>query len=208
MKLHQLLQKSGLTTGFLIGSNTSHSGLGTIKLFLFGEQPSKFPEHFKIFGNTLHLRCLTEYKGQGKIDVRKLEAMVKAYRCHPVVTKLMANSVREQKIYVMVSGIKMAMILDIEQPHLKQGSDLKSTVCKTLTEFIEKAIEYDYIRQGLTYKIGRKLKNFFFIGLGKNEPHDVFIFRIEDLPQELRYAKEELDLLLYIFKTYGKPIWK
>lgn len=178
-----------------------------IKLFLFGKSPSKFPEKYLIFGNTLHLRCLTSSKKVGKIDVEMLNRMVTAWLKSPLVKKLMERSIREKKLYVYINGVKLAIILDIEQPHTRTGADLKSTSCKTLTGFIEKAISLDYFRQGLTYKLGRNLKEFYFLGLSKEKPHEIFPLRIDDYPEEMEYARQELEFLLYFFKYYGKPIW-
>lgn len=204
----QLLQRSGLTTGPFSGSNTSHSAMGAIKLFLMGERPSVFPEIYLIFGNTLHLCCLTGSRNFGKIDTQKAVNMTENFRAHPVVRSLMEKAIVEKKRYAVINGVMISLILDIEQPHVRRASDLKTTTAKSLREFIEKAIELDYFRQGETYIIARKLDDFFFIGLGKNPPHSIFIFSVNEYPEEREYAREELALLLYWHKTYGKPLWK
>lgn len=207
MTLSSLLKRLGKTTGPLLDSNTSHSGMDGIKMLLFGQTPSPFPEHFLIFGNTLHLRCLTKSKERGKIDVEILERMVTVWFKSTLVKKLLHRSVREKKLYVFINGVKLAIILDIEQPHTRTGADLKSTSCTTLAAFIAKAIELDYFRQGLIYKTGRRLREFYFIGVSKQYPHSIFPLRIDDFPEEMEYARQELEFLLYFFSNYGKPTW-
>lgn len=207
--LSTYLQRIGVTTGPL-SVNTSHSGLEVIKKWLIGAKQFKGDERYLISGNAVHEVFLVGknlfLKKCNNKERKAVQGMVIVLGDHTVVRSLMANSLREQKFYVFIDGVQMAMILDIKQIHSKTGADLKTTACATLEEFTAKAVEYGYFRQGETYKQGAELKHFYFIGITKNPPHRVFILDVSKFPVEQAYAQQELKFLLYFFKHYGKIV--
>lgn len=217
MTLANHLIAQGLVTGPLPStSNTSNSGMGAAKTFLLGQEPFQGDELFLVFGRVLHdhLQHIEDLKYRSAEFYSKLTeeeqgwilGCCNAARENPIVKRLLIKTVREQKLYVEIGGIRLALILDLEQEHVKTGSDWKSSSCKTLSEFIKKAILYDYIRQGLLYKTGRGLKHFYFIGLQKRPPHQVYIMDVKQHPAEEFYAAQEIKFLLYFYRKYGKPV--
>lgn len=211
MLLPLYLKKTGLVTGPL-AKNTSHSGLLDLRRQLLGlpKPPETKPEH-QNFGNALHEQFLENGKKTFMVipeEQKLIDAMIKALWAHPLVKNLMADSVREEKLYKEFQGVLLAYILDINCKKRKIGADLKSTVCRTLAQFIEKAFEYGYINQGFTYKEIEKLKMFFFIGVSKEKKPKVFILNLADHKEELEYAKNEVEFLLYFYSGYGKLIEK
>lgn len=203
------LKSEGLVTGPL-AKNTSHSGLLDLRrqLLRLPKPPEIKPEH-QNFGNALHEQFLENGKKTyvvSKEEQEMIEAMIKALWAHPLVRNLMADSVREEKLYEELMGVLIAYILDINCKKRKIGADLKSTACRTKEQFIEKAIEYGYINQGFTYKEIEKLKMFFFIGVTKEKKPKVFILCLTDHKEELEYAKNEVEFLLYFYSMYGKII--
>lgn len=207
--LNVYLQRTGVTTGPLL-RNTSHSALDVIKKFLLGQAQFMGGEHFLNFGSALHEAFLVD-KWDGEFlklsppDQAKVRRMVKKLRSHPIVMSLMERSTREQKKMVGMNGVQVAFILDIDQqPHHSRGGDLKTTTCRSLEHFVEKAIEYGYFRQGKTYKVGGNLKEFYFIGISKEEPHNIYILDVNKYAHEEKYAGKELEFLLYFYKNYGK----
>lgn len=204
MALNAYLKRAGLTTGPLI-RNTSHSRLEVVKKFLLCLPQFKGGESFLVFGNELHLQWL-QNKGEEKLSLeenKKIKAMLQKLRANPICKMLYANSVREQKLYTTLHEVEIALILDIEQQKEKRGADLKTTTCRNLKDFVEKAIEYGYFRQGKTYKLARKLKHFYFIAIQKEPPYNIFIMDVSAYPAEEQYAEEELEFLLYFYKNYG-----
>lgn len=210
MNLQQYLIDEGRVTGPLV-KNTSHSGLEQVKKSILGYPQFVGGEVYLVFGTTLHSQFLIAgtqptHEHHTVEEVRHLAAMLNKLRTHPIVCAFMVDSTREQKIFVKVDEVLMAMILDIEQKAKKVGADLKTTSCRSYEDFVEKAKEYGYFRQGHTYMVGAKLKKFYFIGIQKAPPYHIFILDVAGWPEELEYAAAELKFLLYFYKNYGKPI--
>ncbi len=95
-------------------------------------------------------------------------------------------------------------ILDIKQMQHSTGADLKTTVCTTYHDCLKKSIMYGYVKQMDIYKTITKVKEFYFIFINKFAPHDIFIISSKDFQKDMRYAKKELEFLLYFYKNYGK----
>lgn len=211
MTLQKLLIKERLMTGPLAKDiNTSHSALEVIKKFLLGQEQFKGGEQFLYFGNGLHVQYLENKKCNDKRltkdEFTKIDLMCEALFDHPVCKALYKDSIREQKFYCILNGVKVAVILDIKQLAKKTGSDLKTTNAKTEEQCIAKAKEYGYFRQGVTYKKAAGLKHFFFIFVTKDVIPKIYILNIDLHKDEMLYAERELEWLLYMFKNYGKVI--
>jgi hypothetical protein len=206
--LNVYLKRVSFITGPRL-KNTSHSGLEVIKKYLTGAQQFQGGEGFLLFGNGTHEPFLTEdYKGSyAKLTVEektRVNKMITKLNSHPVVKMLMKDSVREEKFITDIEGVPVAVILDSKQIEHSRGFDLKTTTARNLADFIKKAISFGYIRQGKTYKIAAKLKHFYFVGIQKEEPYNVYVLNISDYKDEEWYASEELKFLLYFYKHYGK----
>lgn len=210
MNLANSLTRAGVITGPLFDSNTSHSSLDRAKKFLFGQPQFTGKEGYLHFGNYLHtafasyprnrvLNCTIE-------EAKKLTEMLTKLYEHKIVLALVRDSIREEAFYVNLGPVRVKMILDVKQVHSKTGSDLKTTDCKTYSDFLAKAKEYGYFRQADTYMLGAGLKEFYFIGICKEPPFEIFILRVNDYRKEMAYAREELEFLLYWYQVYGKII--
>lgn len=208
--LNIILKRAGRVTGPR-RKHTSHSSLEVIKKDLLGLPQFKGGEEFLLFGQALHETFLegdytNAYKRLCAEDKKVIDAMVKKLNGHPVVTSLMKESIREHKFAVHLNKVKTVVILDAKQPKLSRGFDLKTTTCTTQRDFEEKMRTLGYIRQGLIYKLAAKLKNFYFVGISKERPHNIFIVDIAAAHFRLdyKYAVAELKFLLYFYKYYGK----
>lgn len=200
----QKLRGSGLFTGPLT-KNTSHSGMEVIKKALLGQPQFHGKEEFLHFGNAVHEKFLL---GQSSValpeDQHKIvDTMVAKLHDHSVVQKLLKNSIREQKLYARLNGIETAFILDVHQKVEKRGTDLKTTKSKTYLEFLNSCKSFGYFRQAVLYTIAARLKDFFFVGVQKEAPYNIYVLDVKQYPQELAYAERELEFLLYFFKNYG-----
>jgi hypothetical protein len=203
--------RAGLVTGPRL-KNTSHSALEVIKKFLLGLPQFKdmAGSHVYLnFGTALHEAFLEDKYGDAyntldDHDKQKIKNMTRRLNNHPVVKALMKESVREDKFIVDINGVPVAVVLDSKQPPLKRGFDLKTTSCKNQKTFVEKGNSIGYPRQGLTYVKAAKLKQFYFVAIDKEPPHNIYIYNLNDYPNELKYAEKELEFLLYFYKHYGK----
>lgn len=201
------LQKIGLITGPL-ERNTSHSGLESLRRSLLGEPQFQGGEEFLKFGTALHEVFLENkfdtYKTLPAWQQEKIDKMVIKLNSHPVVRRLIANSIKEDKQYKKLNGVLMAYILDIKQAHKSTGADLKTTTCTTFHDCIKKSIEYGYVKQGKIYMKMEKLKEFYFIFINKSEPFDIHIVSYKEFKNEEVYAEKELEFLSYFYSKYGR----
>jgi hypothetical protein len=209
MSLSVYLKQRGIVTGPLAKKvNTSHSSLEVILKYLTNREQFRGGESFLVFGSATHERCLVNISTTWKkLETRErtfVARMEEKFKSHPVIKKLMDGATCEIKKKTLLNGVKVTYILDIHQKKKRRGSDLKTTACKTLEEFIKSAIDYGYFRQGVTYKAAENLLEFIFIGLQKEPPFNVYILDISLYPEEVKYSIEELEFLLYFFQNYGK----
>lgn len=209
MRLPLYLKRAKIITGPLAKRvNTSHSALEVILKFLTNREQFKGGEVFLHFGNACHEQfALGKHEREVTvIQQRALNIMCKKLHEHPVVKRLLKGAIQEVKKKTKLNGVLISYILDIHQLITRLGGDLKTTTAKSLEEFVEKAIEFGYIRQGVTYKVAEKLKDFIFIGIQKEPPYNVYIMILSDHPDEIEYSMEELEFLLYFFQNYGKVL--
>lgn len=208
--LNIILKRAGLVTGPR-RKHTSHSSMEVIKKDLCGLPQFKGNEDFLKFGNAVHEGFLegdytNAYKRLGKDEQRLVDVMVKKLNSHPVVASLMRESIREHKFAVVMNKVKVVVILDSKQPKLKRGFDLKTTSERTQKDFEEKIRKLGYVKQGRTYMYAAGLEQFYFVGIQKERPHNIYIvdIRAPQFKEHYKYAEQELKFLLYFYKHYGK----
>lgn len=204
MSLLTYLKSKSIVTGKRRKA-TSHSAMSRNKTLLLGEKVTTIDKIYLRVGKEVHRRMESKRainKGFSVQELEDIQGMVKSLSEHPVVKKLLVRAKLEQRKKCILNGQKVTVILDVEQA--LTGVDYKTTKCKSLSDFIKKAIEYGYVRQGVTYKIGRKLRKFFFIAVQKVKPYNVFVFDLDSVSKEVKYALAELEFLLYFNGVYGK----
>jgi len=215
MSLLNILLSQNLITGPIPEGNTSHSSMGAFKTFLLGLKQFSGDETYLVFGRVLHEHLqfvedesfrAADYSNLVVAERQAILSICENVRKNKVLLSLLKNSNRELKEYVFINGVKVAIIIDVEQEGTSTVLDWKSTSCSSEGVFIAKALEFDYVKQGLTYKIGKGRKNCYFVGLQKQPPHNIYIMDVRRYANEELYAKQELDLLLYCFSKYGKAI--
>lgn len=186
----------------------SYSGLCEIKRILTSGAPFLGDERFLHFGSEIHLRFLKNKRTKFKFtkeEELQLKAMLNSLRKHRFVTKLMTGSVKEVTEIVSVEKTRFKMIGDIVNERKDYGADLKSTSARSESEFISLAIKkYGYLGQGWCYKTGKQLKNFYFIGIQKKSPFDVYILDVNNFKDEEAKAIKETRFLLEFYRTYGR----
>lgn len=210
--LNVYLQRAGLVTGPL-AKHTSHSALEVTKRFLLGLPQFKGNESFLTFGSAMH-ETYYKHNFQGAFlllsdeDKQRILNMLKKLHSHPIAKALRKDAVCEQKLITEINKVPITVILDAEQAPLKRASDLKTTSCRSQKDFEQKSRAYGYPRQGTTYKVGRRLKLFYFVGICTEPPHEVYIYDLNGDKDAVRYAERELEFLLYFYKHYGKFVIK
>ena len=207
--LPKYLHKLDIVTGPIEEGNTSYSGLEVLRKYILGIRQFQGGEHFLNFGSALHEWWLQSKKAKawGLLDEDeqgRILAMTIVLNKHVVAKKLIEGSVREVKEYGYLNGVKLSYILDIHHPKFKRGADLKTTTCQSFEDFVDKAREYGYFKQAYLYMKLAGLKEFYFIGINKFSPFKIFILNVNDYPDDMAYAEQEVNFLLYFYKHYGK----
>lgn len=192
----------------------SNSGLSEIKRILMSGRPFLGDEKYLIFGSELHIRFLEGKPSKLLTDQEEydLASMVLNLNRNLFVQRLMKDSQREITEIGLIDDIRFKWIGDITNQVSKRkriGADLKTTSAKTEKEFISLALnKYDYLRQGWCYRTAGKLDEFYFIGIQKHEPYNVYILNVKDYAKEENRIVKETKFLLSIYKQYGRVITK
>jgi hypothetical protein len=206
MKLRDYLIKYGRCTGPL-EKNSSYSHSGTIRNNLLCLPQFKGDEKFLLEGIVLHEAFLQEkwdrFKELNEEQQARVMGMYKALKKHPIVKRLMDKAIKEDKQYETIYGQLISYILDAEQRHFKTGSDIKTTTAKTYDECLTRCIAFGYPGQSHVYKMVRGLKKFYFIFVCKIKPHPIFIIDSDALASYEKKKAEEIEFLMYFYKTYG-----
>lgn len=206
--LSEYLKLKGVTTGPL-KVPTRHSHLSLVKVIIGGGKVSFGFKAYNNFGTYVHEKFLVrkssiKLKPDEKVIATK---MLDSLERHPVVQELMKDTIREVRLTKILMGVKISYTPDAKKKkriHKKhRGMDLKTTVCVTKEDFVDKAFGYGYFRQGDQYSLSEEFDEFYIIAIMKKHPFGVMIIRLQDYPDLMAYVRQELIFLLYFWKYYG-----
>jgi len=152
-------------------------------------------------GTEVHSRFLEKKKPILKLseeDTASVVNMVEALELHPVVRRLMYRAKVEQYFKQKLWGLMVSGYIDILPP--KDVADLKTTRHRNQHDF---AANMDFL-QAAMYRAVTKRKDFYYIGIQKEKPFNVFIFNVHQYPDRIKQADEELKYLIkYVKKNTG-----
>ena len=152
-------------------------------------------------GTEVHSRFLEKKKPILKLskeDTDSVVSMVEALELHPVVRRLMFKAQVEQYFKQKLWGLMVSGYIDILPQ--KDVADLKTTRHKNQHDF---AAAMDFL-QAAMYRAVTKRKDFYYIGIQKEKPFNVFIFNVHQYPDRIKQADEELKYLIkYVKKQTG-----
>lgn len=206
--LVKLFTRAGVVSGPL-RVNTRHSDLSTIKTWLLGDAISFGYKAYNNFGSAVHHLWLLKRKGNWKLtelETRQRDQMITALDGSVIATKLLSECTdRERRRGCKLNGVAIKFTPDANGK--TKIIDLKTTACRSLKDFVAKAFEYGYFRQGKTYLLATGLKEFYIIGIQKAYPFDVYIIWLQspEYRDRMNYVEQELDFLLYFYQNYGNP---
>jgi len=196
-------------SGFAEGEFISNSYLSGLKALLLGVNKFYGSQDNFDFGVEFHYRL--KHLGKKKERTfrdeleKKLQTMVKITLAHPLVKKLLKNSIREEIIVKVIGGQSIKVILDVKtvQGNKRIALDYKTTSAKTQAEFERSILKYDYPRQAYIYTTAEKIDEFIFFGISKHEPHPVFIVNMMDDEHKhlLVVGCQEYNLLVNVHNT-------
>lgn len=190
----------------------SSSGLAEIKRVLISGMPFLGDEKYLIFGSEVHRRFLQNKYNKLHLtfaEEQSITGMLSSLNKHKIVKQLMKGSTYEITKIGLLEGTRFKMIGDIINKPKSFGADLKTTSARSEQQFIDLALKkYDYLRQSWCYKTTEELEDFYFIGIQKQEPFNVYILNVKDYAKEERQSIKETRFLLEFFKHYGRPVRK
>lgn len=157
--------------------------------------------HFDV-GTELHSRWLEGKTIQvfDKPTEAMLKGMTKALNNDRVAYGILYDSESvELEFNELVNGVMTHGFIDICPPvTVPYLGDLKTTKETERSNFIK---SMDFL-QAVLYMKANKRKDFYYIGVSKIKPYNVFTFRVSDYPDRIKAATNELtELLSYVKKA-------
>lgn len=156
----------------------------------------KTTTYFK-FGGELHSRSLENHILDKLSEAEEIQllGMRRKLWTHPIWRKLMANAKVEVEFKQPLWGIIVLGYIDI----LNKDSvaDLKTTSCGSMKQFVE---SMDFLQAAL-YLAVTGFKDFYYIGICKRAPYEVWIFNVNQYPDRLAAANKQLRELIAYLKT-------
>ena len=161
----------------------SNSDLTEFKDYIFGEKQVK-PVHAFAFGSALHELILERSAAQPQVildlptgvDLNLVQQLAQIARTDPFLSWALRFS-RKETVQLWsdpATGLDLKSKLDIVH---KQSLvvDIKSTSCKTYSNFLRSCDRYDYDRQAAFYLDSISAKRFVFVAVQKVKPFNVWI---------------------------------
>ena len=188
------------TTALNYARARGYCSYSSIKMIRDCESPGYSEEIWFEFGKELHSRLLEnkKIKTLSADEEEMLAVMLKKLRAHPVAKQLLAKSRNEQQFDVFIYGVRVLGYIDIL--NVDSVADLKTTKCNTMKAFVA---QMDFLQAALYLKAtGRK--DFYYLGISKLPPYDVFPFSVKQYPVRLALAQFSMRrLLMYIKSKWG-----
>lgn len=176
-----------------------HASYSSLKMLRDGGTPGVYKKalHFDI-GTELHARWLEKQKPK-KFDKpveEVISGMYSSLNRDKVATILLKGAQVEYEFTQPLYGVTVHGFVDILPPKVLIG-DLKTTALNSRSSFIG---SMDFLQAALYLNVMAR-KDFYYIGVSKVKPYQVFTFRVSDYPARLKQAQGELKELLTYVKT-------
>lgn len=157
--------------------------------------PMVVTTQYYTFGKELHSRFLEKKKLEtlSVTEEKLLKAMVKNLERHPVVNKIMEGAETEVEFNEKVNGLPVYGRIDILNSMV---ADLKTTRHGRLQNF---AASMDFLQAALYTKVTKR-KDFYYVGISKEPPHEVMVFNVHQYPKRMAEAVDELNYLTKYIK--------
>lgn len=154
--------------------------------------------HANLFEPHLYQQVLLECKSEiTKKDLKLLRDMRTAalnFRSLRVFLEDL-RTLFEQEYFGQLCGLDFKMKADAINEHMQAIGDAKSTAATTLQKFLESCDNYGYWRQAYIYMMLTGMTNFYFWGVSKVKPHNVFFVDVSQYPMEMANAAAEVTWL-------------
>ena len=156
------------------------------------EIPKFLDAKYLKFGKELHSRALEHIilEELSEPEEKMLKAMLNRLWAHPVWCKLLKQAKTEQQFHQPLWGLPVLGYIDIL--NVDNVADLKTTYVNKMKDFVA---AMDFLQAALYLEV-TGLKDFYYIGISKRAPHDLFVFNVNQYPEKLKAAREQLKKLI------------
>jgi hypothetical protein len=173
----------------------------TLKMLRDGGQPGVYKSSPAMdIGTELHARWLEKEKPSIGLFDPPTEKIIKGMHLSlnkdKIATALIKKASVEVEFTKLVYGVNTRGYIDILPPKDLIG-DLKTTVLTSRPAFIK---SMDFLQAALYLKAMTR-KDFYYVGVSKIIPHEVFTFRVSDYPDRMKEANAQLKELLTEIKN-------
>lgn len=146
-----------------------------------------------------------------ELDFKRAKDMVKNLKAYPMVQLFLNAGEKQFEFYnddfkVSEFTIKARCKLDFYAPRLRIGGDLKTTACKSQSQFIQSLNQFDYDRQCAWYMDLLGLDKFVFIGASKQKPYSIFAFTVNRGDEFYSQGKAKYEWLVERYCTLILPL--
>lgn len=171
-----------------------YASYSSLKLVRDCQIPTKFNAAWFDEGTAVH-SLLLEHKLDAEVKARltgeayiKVKLMLSSLCENAVVRSILNGSTNEAKFEVKINGLPIIGYIDIDNDEI---GDLKTTRHTNKAQFVK---DMDFL-QAATYLKAKRKKDFIYIGISKVKPYDVFTFNVNEYPERINKAFDELDRL-------------
>lgn len=154
--------------------------------------------HAALFEPHLYDQILQECKSEiSQKELKTLRDMQKSAMKFQTLNAFLTDTCTEfeQEFYGELCGIAFKTKVDAINKNFQAIGDAKSTSTRTLKDFLETFEKYGYWRQAYIYMMITGMPSFYFWGVSKIKPHNVFFVDVSQYPIQMANAAIEVTWL-------------
>lgn len=168
---------------------------------------SRFSDKAKDIGHLFHASLFEPHRydevlQECKSDIepkefKKLRDMQKSAMSFRTLNAFLTdtNTEFEQEFFGPLCGLDFKVKVDAINTVFEAIGDAKSTVATNLIQFLESCEKYGYWRQAYIYMMVTGIPRFFFWGVSKMKPYNVFFVDVSCYPAQMANAAAEVTWL-------------
>ncbi|MFY7908429.1 MAG: PD-(D/E)XK nuclease-like domain-containing protein [Emticicia sp.] len=189
----------------------SNSDLTEFKNYLFGLNPFK-PYKAFAFGSVLHSKLLEPHSPiiiPQDVDIDLIENLISRIKQNRFCSWVLNGSHNEMGILFNDKNTKLPCKAKLDLVCRKNIIvDIKTTSQRSYNAFVKSCYQYEYDRQAAFYLDAHNRQTpskscFFFVGVQKKEPYDIFVFDALAHPNFIKDGRNKYQMLLQKWQEVG-----
>ncbi len=178
-----------------------YASYSSLKMVRDCQIPTKFNAAWFDLGTAVH-SLLLEHKLDPEVKARltpdmliQVKLMLSSLCENAIVQKLLKGSKNEDKFDIKINGLPVIGYIDINNIEL---GDLKTTKHTSKAQFVK---DMEFLQAAIYLKATGK-KDFIYIGASKTKPYEVFTFNVNEYPDRLKEAFNQMNSLTKYVRDY------